>query len=183
MPQYGKSILEEQLKRGVEISGRWPWRLLLFMLIIFGLTAFVYAGMVVGYGPYLDSQIKTLDKNLADLDARVQSDQPKALINLYSQLVNLQSLLKTHPLPSKLLQFLEGNTDVNVYYTSLDFSLSNQTLKLGGLASDYGALSRQLAIFRTNPQVKGASLEDSRSGESGNIQFQVRLVISSDLLK
>lgn len=183
MPQYNKSLLEEQLKRGGEMSGMWPWRLLLFTLLIFGLTVFVYLGMVLGYGPYLDSQKQALDKNIADLDAKVQSDQPKSLINLYSQLVNLQTLLKNHPMSSKLLQFLEGNTDANVYYNSLDFSLIGRTLKLGGTANDYSALSRQLAIFRSNSQITGVFLDDSRSGDSGNIQFQIRLITSPDLLK
>lgn len=184
MPPYEvKSILEEQLKRGEQFAGAWPWRLLVFMLILFLVTIFIYAGMAFGYKPYLNSQLDVLDKKLADLNKQVESDQSKILITLYSQLVNAQSILDSHFMPSKLFKFLETNTEERVYYQILTLSLAEKTLKIEGTAGDYNALVRQAEYFRRAPEIKAVFLDDSRTREGGDIQFTLRLILDPGILK
>lgn len=183
MPQYTKSVLEEQLKKGEGLGAVWPWRLLLFMIIILGLLTFIYAAVILGYEPYLNSQTKSLDQKIDDLNKQAESDQAKSLIGLYSQLVNIQNILRSHRMPSKLPRFLESNTDSNVYYSNLNLLLIDQSLRLDGIATDYNALVRQLELFRRQPEIKSVLLTGSTAREDGGIQFSIRMIISPDFLK
>ena len=185
MPQYAttKSLLEEQLKHGGSAEGAWPWRLLLFMIIVFVSFIFLYLGIIWGYEPYLDSQAKQLDSQISVLNKQALSDEPKSLINLYSQLANVYSLLQSHPMPSKILAFLESNTDIGIYYTNLDFSTPDRNLKMAGVSRDYASLGRQLELFRRQSGVGAVFLDDSKTRDSRDVQFLIRLIIRPELFR
>ncbi|MBI3638588.1 hypothetical protein HY227_02485 [Candidatus Wolfebacteria bacterium] len=183
--QYPKSSLEEQIKRSAQAAGAGdlPWRLLLFMVLIFGITVLVYFGIIFGYKPYLSSQIKKLDQEIAAQSKNIERDEPKALITLYSQLVNIQNLLNSHPMPSKVLEFFEKNTLQNVYYVSLNLSVPEKNAKIDGVAEDYDAVVKQLEIFRKAPEVKSVFLDDSRARDGGMVQFSLRLTFVDEIFK
>ncbi len=171
------SILEEELKKGEKLPVGWPWRLLTFMIIFFLVVVSVYAGMILGYKPYLNSQIKNLDEKLADMNQSVDEQQQKDLINFYSQLVNIGDMLKSHPMPSKIFDFLESNTHQNIYYLSLNLSAAEKNAKIEGVASDYNVLTQQLELLRKVPETEAVFLEDSRINEGGGIRFMIRLLL------
>lgn len=179
--QYTKSILEEQLKAGERLPVGWPWRLLLFTVIVFGITVFLFLGMSLGYKPFLNSRAKALDKEIANLTESIGEEQQKDLINFYSQLVNIQNLLANHAAASKLFDFLEKNTHQQVSYLSLNLSLAEKNLKLDGNAPDYNILVQQLESFRRAPEINQVFLEDSKLGEAG-IRFSIRLMFKGELI-
>ena len=161
----------------------WPWRLLVFVVIIFGVTVATYLGMTLGYKPYLNSQIKTLDAKITNLSQAVGEEQQKNLVGLYSQLVNIQSLLNSHPVASKIFDFLEKNTHQQIYYTALNLSLTEKSVKLEGIAVNYGILAQQLELFRKTPEIEKVFLDDSRLTEEGSIRFSIRLIFKPELIK
>ncbi|MBI2515090.1 PilN domain-containing protein [Candidatus Wolfebacteria bacterium] len=182
MPEI-KSLLEQQLERGEELRSTWPWRLLVFTALAFVILILVYAGMSFGYAPYLNSEIKKLDQKLADLNSQLESDQPKALMSLYSELLGVQGLLESHPLASKFFDFLEKSTDSRVYFTNLSFSVEEKSIKLEGIASDHNSLVRQIEIFRRSPRVKAIFLDDSRTRDQNDAQFILRLIVDDAMFK
>lgn len=183
MPQYTNSALEQELKKPERLPVGWPWRLLVFVVIIFGVTVATYLGMTLGYKPYLDSQIKTLDAKITNLSQAVGEEQQKNLVGLYSQLVNIQSLLNSHPVASKIFDFLEKNTHQQIYYTALNLSLTEKSVKLEGIAVNYGILAQQLELFRKTSEIEKVFLDDSRLTEEGNIRFSIRLIFKPELIK
>jgi hypothetical protein len=182
MPQYTNSALEQELKKPERLPVGWPWRLLVFVVIIFGVTVATYLGMTLGYKPYLDSQIKTLDAKITNLNQAVDEEQQKNLVGLYSQLVNIQSLLNSHPVASKFFDFLEKNTHQQIYYTALNLSLTEKSAKLEGIAVNYIILAQQLELFRKIPEIEKVFLDDSRLTEEGSIRFSIRLIFKSELI-
>ena len=182
MPQYN-SALEQELKRPERLSVGWPWRLLVFGFIILGMTVASYFGMVFGYTPYLNSQITSLDQKIAGLSQTIDEQQQKKLATFYSQLINVQGLLNSHPAVSKLFDFLEKNTHQNVYYQLLDLSLPEKSLKLEGNASSYNVLSQQLELFRLAPETERVFLDNSRPAQTGEINFSMRVIFKPELLK
>lgn len=179
--QYTKSILEEQLKAGERLPVGWPWRLLVFTAIIFGSTILIYFGMIFGYKPYLNSKMKGLDKEIANLTASIGEEQQKNLADFYSQLVNVRNLLVNHPTVSKFFDFLEKNTYQQVNFSSLSLSLAEKNLRLEGNASDYRILVQQLELFRQAPEINSIFL-DSLQLREGSISFSIRLVFKPELI-
>lgn len=178
-----KSILEEQLTKGEEFRGLWPWRLLLVTGTVFFILVFIYFGMIFGYGPYLNSKINALDQKISDLNNQVTSEDTKNLVNLYSQLVNINTLIKFHPLPSKLFNFLETTLNSGVYLRGVDLVYSRYSLRIDGTAFDYLALSRQLAVWKKQPQIKLVSLQNSKLTNKNDVEFSVQILITQDLVK
>ncbi len=181
--QYTRTAIEEQLSRKEKLPVGWPWRLLAFTLIILGLTVISYLGMAFGYRPYLNSRIKNLDTEIANLSQSVDEQQQANLKNFYSGLINIQQLLASHPVASKFFDFLEKNTSQKIYYLSLNMSWPEKNVKLEGVAPDYDAITQQLELFRQAPEIENVFLDDSRALEQGGIRFSIRLVFKQALFK
>ncbi len=180
---YTKSVLEEQLRRGERLPVGWPWRLLTFMVIIFGMAVLAYVGMTFGYETYLNARIKNLDQKIGELSQSVEEGREKNLTSLYSQLVNVQSLLASHPMPSKILGFLEKNTHPRIYYSTLTLAVPEKTLKMEGVATDYNSIVEQAELFRRALEVKSVFLDDSAAREEGNVRFTIRLLLKPEIFK
>jgi len=183
MPQYTNSALEQELRKPEKLPVGWPWRLLVFVVIIFGVTVATYLGMTLGYKPYLNSQVKTLDAKITSLTQTVDEGQQKSLVGLYSQLVNIQNLLNSHPTASKIFDFLEKNTHQQIGYLNLNLSLTDKNIKLEGNAFNYSVLAQQLELFRKAPEIEKVFLDDSRLMDEGNIRFSIRLIFKPELIK
>ncbi len=183
MPQYTKTALEEELKRAGKLPVGWPWRLLVFTIIVFGVMVAGYLGMSMGYKPYLNLRIKSLDAKIINLSQVIGEEQQKNLETTYSQLINIQNLLNSRITPSKLFDFLEKNTHSQIYYLALNLSLMEKSIKLEGVVSNYGVLAQQLGLFQRIPEIERVFLEDSRILEAGSIRFSIRLIFKPELLK
>lgn len=182
MAQYTKSALEEELRRPESLPVGWPWRLLLFMAVVFGTAAAVYLGMTMGYKPYLNSQIRTLDQKIGQLGQSIDEQQQKNLISFYSQLVNISNLLQSRSQSSKFFDFLEKNTSGRVYYNSVDLSLVEKNAKLNGIASNYSVLAEQIELFRRAPETAKISLESSLVNDFG-VNFAINLSLKGEMFK
>lgn len=182
MPQYTNSVLEQGLKRPERLPVGWPWRLLVFTVVIFGTTVATYLGMMLGYKPYLNSRIEDLDATIADLNQAIDEEQQKNLVNLYSQFINIQDLLNSHPLASKIFDFLEKNTHQQIQYLTLNLSVTDRHLKLEGTVPTYPILAQQLELFRQAPEIEKVFLDDSRILEK-NLRFSIRLIFKPELIK
>lgn len=161
----------------------WPWRLLLFSAIVLGTTIAVYLGISLGYTPYLNSQIKTLDAKITSLGQTVGDEQQKNLVSLYSQLTNIQTLLDSHTSTSKIFDLLERNTQPSVYYLGMTLSVVGRQLQLEGSAPNYGVLAGQLQIFRQAPEIEKVSLTNSAVMADGSVNFIMILIFKPDLIK
>ncbi len=180
---YTKTALEEELKRAEKLPVGWPWRLLTFTTIVFGVMVAGYLGMNLGYKSYLNSRIKSLDAKITNLNQAVDEEQQKNLVTIYSQWINIQNLLNSHITPSKFFDFLEKNTHSQIYYVALNLSLMEKSIKLEGVSPDYIVLAQQLELFQGIPEIEKVFLEDSRALEAGSIRFSIRLIFKPELLK
>lgn len=180
--EYPKTALEEELRGAEKLPVGWPWRLLVFMIIIFGTVIAIYSGMILGYKPYLNSRIKNLDTKINGLSQSINEDQQKNLADFYSQLVNIQSLLNSHPVASKILDFFEKNTHQQIYYLNTNVSLLDKNIKIEGVALNYDILVQQLEVFRQAPEIEKVFLDDSRIAQDKSVNFSIRLIFKPALI-
>lgn len=157
-PSATNNISEQFLTEHVSIG--WPWRILLFAIVIFALSLLIYFGLRFGYGPYLDSRSETLDRNLAELTQGVNLEDQERFVNFYSQLVNLKTVLEKHPFPSNTFSFLERNTLGRVYFSRADLDVGQRTLRLKGFAASIQGLAEQIAVLENSTDVDSVLVED-----------------------
>ena len=159
----------------------WPWRFFMFAFIVFLASILVYLGLVFGYEPFLNNQINAVDQQISQASAVVpQADQNK-FVQVYSQIINLQSLTANHVFASNSLKLLETVTDPQVYFTGATLKTDQRTLDLDGVAASFPVLAEQLEAFAESKQIDRYTLVQSQLN-GGAVQFKVSLTLNTALL-
>lgn len=165
----------EQLAREPVRTPGWSGRLLMFSSTIFLISLFVYLGIRFGYGPYLNAQVKELDVKIASFAEQIPVSEQEKIINFYSQLVNLRKILDNYPFTSRLIGWLEKNTEVNVYFTKFRFNVASRELELAGQAKNAEDASQQFRIFKEQEEVERLSINQVNLIQRGIVEFEVAL--------
>lgn len=152
--------IEQLSQRPTPKSQGWFSQLLMFSATLLFITLVVYAGLAFGYKPYVNAQVQSLNQQIQGFSAEIPVQDQQNTIDFYAQLVNLQTILNSHVAASPVFQWLEANTDGNVYYTALSLSVPNQQLTLSGVAKTVNDANGQLQIFQQSPQVQRATFSD-----------------------
>lgn len=175
MPQFTKDIVDQF--RGEKLPVGWPWRLLLFSILLQAFFIFLYASITFGYAPYLKSKITQKEKEIEKVGASVKEEDRLNFVSFYSQLINLRRILDNHVNITPALIFLEQNTNKKVRFTSVDIGTERKDLRLNGLAASYETLVQQLTAFDQSPLVEKTVLENSKADKDG-IRFSLNVTLS-----
>ena len=177
MPLPEKVI--EQLGREPSHSQGWALSALFFSGSILFLTVAVYFGLTLGYQPYLQSQLVSVKNQVDTLGKSVSASDQSQLIDFYSQIANLQTLLQQHVLSSQFFSWLEQNTEANVYYRSLALSGRDQ-ITLSGVATSEADVNQQVAIFENSPEVSSVTVSNVAAPSllGGGWTFSVTLIMN-----
>lgn len=157
----------EQLNQGALWTPGWSSGILLFSGSILFIVILVYGGLRFGYEPYLNAQLSSLETQVQKVGQSVSPSDEANLITFYSQITNIQSLIKNHVFFSQFLVWLERTTEANIYYTSMSFS-SNDQVALSGVAKTSADVSEQIAVFEAAPEVSSVVLSGANLSPSTN---------------
>lgn len=141
----------ERLSREPPETPGWSLTLLVFSGGILFIALVVYFGLLLGYEPYLDSQISQLNAEISTLGKSISVDDQARFATFYSQITNLKAVLANHVAFSRFLSWLEKNTEANVSYSHLSFSTGNQ-ITLSATAAGQADVTQQIAIFEAAPR-------------------------------
>ena len=181
MAQYDPNILQRFNQKDHEASP-WSKRLFNFSLIIFAAAAVIYLGLEFGYQSYLRSAIAEQDAILNKLATEVPAEEQGNLVKFYNQLGNLKSVLDKHIVNSKILPFLERNTNKRVRYVRLDLDVERRTLNFDGVAESFDILTQQLEAYRRAAEVEKFALNAAQESERG-VAFSATLTVKPVLFK
>ena len=171
----------EQLSRGSQRTPGWSSGILLFSGSILFIIVFVYAGLKFGYEPYLNAQLSSLESQTQKIGQSVSPSDQDSLITFYSQISNIESLIKNHIFFSQFLTWLERSTEANVYYTGMVFTSGNQ-ITLTGIAKTSADVTEQVAVFQSAPEVSSVALSNiTLSPSTNNWAFSVVLTMQPSL--
>ena len=159
-----------------------PRRFLTFSITLSLTMLLGYLVLTFGYGPYLKGEINDSKAKLDALGRQVSVEDQEELIRLYSQINNIERLLSSHVLASRVLAFLETNTAKQVTYAGADLSVLDKRLILEGVAASYDELVRQLAAYEQAPEVGRTNLEGS-DASGGVVRFKVSLTLEPEVFK
>lgn len=173
--QFNPNSLENQFDSSQSVSEiGFPWRIFLFSIFIFGFSIFVYLGLKVGYGTYLDARSNGISKDIENLAKKISESEQANLATFYSQLVNLEKVINDHRFSSNIFYFLEQKTTSGVYYESTDFRLNDMSLGLSGRGKSLNDVIGQLSVFDGAAEV-GAVTLDSLGFEGSDVVFRMSL--------
>jgi hypothetical protein len=157
MPLPEKVI--EQLGQEAPKTPGWALGALFFSGGILFLSVAIYFGLTLGYEPYLQSQLTSVRNQVSTLGNSVSPSDQSQLIDFYSQIANLQTLLQRHVISSQFFSWLEQNTEANVYYRSLALIQGDQ-VALSGVAASEADVNQQIAVFENSPEVSSVTVSN-----------------------
>ncbi|MDI6821156.1 MAG: hypothetical protein QMD65_03200 [Patescibacteria group bacterium] len=179
-PQQTNNAQEELVVEQMPIG--WPWRLLIFTVIVFALSIFIYFGLRFGYGAYLDTASENLDRDIKALSEKVPPADREEFIKFYSQIINLKTVLDNHPYGSNVFKFLEKNTIGSIYFTEAEMLVDNSALNLKGFGKDFETVAQQMAILEKASEVNRVLLDQVNIQKEGVI-FSLSLYFNSGFIK
>jgi len=175
------SISPTSARSGGASSVGFPWRILVISLVVFGLALLIYAGVQFGYVTYLNSEIKKVDSQFAQLSQTLDDGEQEALLSFYSQLYNIRSLSGGHLYPSRFFDFIERITYASVRFINVQLNVAGGEARIEGVASDFETLTDQIALMEAAPEVSSVALESSKRRDirdGGGVYFSMKVLFS-----
>ena len=157
-PKFRDSAYAE-VKERIGSSG--SWRLLFVLTLIFGLVWLIYFSLEFGYKPILNNSISNLDERLEDFSTSPDLREQKNLVSYYSQIVNIETILKSHIFSSKVFEFLEDYTHTRTTYSTLDLSVEQRLLTMEGITQSYDTMVQQIIAYESAPNVAKVDLDEN----------------------
>ena len=152
-------------------------QLLMLGSTLFAMSLAIYLGLAFGYQPYLKSQIKRLDERIASFTKSVPPEDQAKLVEFYSRVVNLKTLLTNHVIFSPSFEWLEQNTQVNVYFRNLSFNPVSGRVSLSAVARSINDLSEQILILEKLPEIKEVKVSSISQNQEKFWEFGLELGI------
>jgi len=150
-------------------------RLLMFAGTIFLVTLFIYLGMLFGYRPYLDRQVQELQGQIETFRQQIPVSDQERLLNFSSQIENLRKIFKEYRSAELILDWLEGATHRNVFYSDFDFDATDARLRLAGQGESAEDVGEQLAVFRDRSEIRELEFGGMSVDSRGSWKFSVTL--------
>ncbi len=177
-----EQIVERLSRESVQTQG-WSSRLLMFSGTIFFISWALYIGIIYGYKPYLQKQVSTLDAQIKSFSQQIPPEEQSKLISFYSQTSNIQSVFQNHIASSKFFDWLEKNTETNIYYANLNLSPFSGQVGMSGISKTAEDFSKQLIVFQNNPLVQKVVINSFGVSTGGNLwQFDITLYLAKGAL-
>ena len=174
--------LAEKLSREPQVKGGLPSKLLMFSVSIFIITLVVYLGMIFGYEPYLNAQLDKLNNQISVASSQISPSDQSQLVGYISQISNVKALLDNHVTASALLNYLEKNTDTNVYFNRLSLTTFNNQAQLSGMAQTMNDLVGQLAVWQSSPSITEVDFNQISAVPQGGFSFGATLTFQPSFL-
>lgn len=157
-----------------------PWRLMIFAIILFAFSVFVYVGVHYGYAAYLEQQSADVTGKLETLAKKVSQTDEENFVGFYSQMVNLKTVLDKHTFPSNTFALLESKVTGDVYFSESSYN-NDYSVDLRGSARTFDALAQQIAVFEKASGIAKVSLKNVVLSDSG-VAFEITLAFTQDFL-
>lgn len=179
---YTQSVLQTELSKQREAVAGWPWRLMTLSFIIFLAVVAVYVGMRFGFEEvYLKRALSQEDAEFSATFKSVSPEEQRAVFNLYSQLSNIDTLLKKQGKASPYFSLIEQYTLKTIVYSAMDLRFSDRSaiLVLNGKTSAYASVVQQLELYKKISNVTDVKLLGARFiSPAEGVDFSIQLTIA-----
>ena len=156
----------------------------IILLIVFLIVALSLSGTYF----YFSTVSKELDASVKKLQEKlVKTPEEKALeeqLVAYETKINdFAEVLSKHKRTPGALEFLEQNCHPDIWFSSFDFTSTDNKVLVSGQAKTFAALEQQLGIFKKNDKLKEVNLSGISISKEGDVSFSFQLTLDSQIFK
>ncbi len=174
---FPQNAVEQLSRRPTDArSPGWFGQLLMFSTTMLFLSVGIFFGLKYGYHTYLTQKNEEKKKEIAAFSVKYSTQQQEQLINFYSQLQNLNSVLDKHVITSPLFSWIEASTISSVYFSRMAVNVTANQVTLSGYARSLADFSQQLKVFQDRSNdVARVNFSNVSADSRGLWQFDLTL--------
>lgn len=165
-------------------SKRFWWMdvILYFVIAVLIATGFCYLLFMLQIG-IQQQELKVATENLKNVGTQDQKDQEKSVIGYRKKINDFNNFFKNHSFGSHIFDFMQDQTLPYIWFKKFSLDQKNSAIQLSGEVDNMDNLSRQVANFEKNENVKKVALLSSTVGTTGKIDFNINLILDSKIFK
>ena len=157
--------------------------LLMVVSLVLLLAAILVCLGFSGYKNNLTNKKETLANNIKELQEQRDPKTETTLVELKKKIDILKILLKTHTYPSRIFQMLEELALAQIRFIDLQADLPKGQLILKAQAADYGALAKQIIIFKEDLRISKVDVSEVSLDRFGQVSSRFLLEIDTAFLR
>lgn len=167
----------------IEITTRRNVKAPVWSIILFALSIILIIAGVLHY-LYINSQLKKFSEQLADSPSEmaIKKDvlaKEKEINMINSKTGIFEKIILNHRNSVKIFDFFEKFCLKNVWFGN--FSVNQQEATVFGNADNFVSLEQQIALFKKQPSVNGATLLGAKISKEGGIDFSLLVNFNSQV--
>jgi len=146
--------------------------------------------LILAIGGYfaLNNFLQKADKELASLKLNITEVMTPEKIALEQEILSSRDkidmfsyLIEQHLEGSKVFGIIQKVTHPKVWFSNLDFSPRQKTLKVSGKTQNFESLGQQLIIMENEETIDAVDLETISISKEGGIEFSLSLSFKPDV--
>lgn len=184
MPDIGGLQLLPETRKKIEIHVPGQNRPVIFAIVFLVLIAGLYFGLMA-YKQGLLSSLSSIDAQLADIESSRDKKLESALLDLNRQLMVINPLLSAHFFWSDAFIKIQGVTQPQVQYQSINADVAGKKIIAKMLAANYTVVAKQIAALYTVDSITDVILNKVQSQPTGllDVTMQINFDTSKFLIK
>lgn len=154
----------------------------LLALGVLALTGLAYLGSSF-YIISLNNDIERVTLEAKEIQQKRNIVLEEEVIKFDSKLSSISALLDSHTFSSKTLNFLEGITHHEVYFTNFSFQASDGVISVSGLTENYVTFGEQHIALEQEKAISEVTVSDVKFSKTGKISFGLSFKIDEAVYK
>lgn len=156
----------------------WSGRLIMFSATVFLVSIMSYVGLKFPYKQSLEKRETEVNNKVKAQNQKISISRQEEIVTFYSQINNVQKLLSSHVLSSRLFSLLEEKTLPTVSYSRFAFTSATNEVKITGVTKVFEDVNKQARAFSGDERVSKALLGNVSSDALRNWNFELTLTLA-----
>lgn len=160
----------------------WMDVILYFVISVAVAVVFCYLLFALKTGIQKQELIAATEK-LKEVGTDDQKEQEKTVLGYRKKINDFNNIFKNHSFASHVFDFMQDQTLPYIWFKRFSLDQKNSAVQLSGEVDTMDNLSRQVANFEKNENVKKVTLLSSTVGANGKTDFSINLILDQKIFK
>jgi hypothetical protein len=155
----------------------------MFSSTVFLVSIMSYLGLAYAYKPSLDTREAEIKNEVQAQSRKISTSRQEEIVAFYSQINNVEKLISSHVLSSRIFALLEEKTLPTVAYVRFGFTAQTNEVKLTGTTKVFEDINKQARALAEDARVADAVIGNVASDALRNWTFDLTITFSEGALK
>ena len=149
---------------------------LAFLAIVF-IIYFIFGSLL----KKSSEQLSNLETEVAKGKTADQQILEDRVLGYQKKIEDFSKLIQNYQKTSIFLDFIQRYTHPKVWFSSVNLTLDDRAVLLGGTAENFQVLGQQFLIFKNNPLIQSINFSNVLIGKDGKIQFNLKIILDQKI--